>query len=468
MENEKDGSLTSEYEFFKNQTCKVIPDGVQTLSKMPSKHVEGVYPVFIDRGDGAYLFDRHGNRYIDFPCGLGPVILGHAFGPYNQIVRQQLENGILFPLPHIMETRLAEKICSLFKVDMLRFLKTGSEAASAAVKLSRAYTGRDNLGCCGYHGWHDWYSASTPKKKGCQEFAADQIMKLPYNDLGAFIDFVKKHGPAAIIMEPVVLEIPKEGFLEGVRQLCTENKVVLIFDEIVTGFRFPGFSAGNFYKVKPDLVCLGKAMANGLPISCVGGRREIMEELQGDCFVSSTFGGELLGMTAALATVDLMERYDVINHIWWAGNYLKQEFNRIAEGKAECIGLAPRTFFKFPSEVHKSLFWQECLKRGVLFGYAQFTMLAHSSDIMNETRIAMEGAWKVLESHWDNPEAALEGKVAQETFRLVTNNESDTTGTEQGRPRIGQVMAQRKSVRPANPVSSDQRNAGTILPGRDM
>ncbi|MHC4891481.1 MAG: aspartate aminotransferase family protein [Planctomycetota bacterium] len=464
MEGEKDNSsLKIEYDYFKSRTCTVIPDGVQTLSKMPSKHVEGVYPVFLDRGEGAYVYDRYGNRYIDFPCGLGAVILGHAYGPYNRVVREQLERGLVFSLPHIMETGLAEKICQLFRVDMLRFLKTGSEATSAAVKLSRAYTGRDNLGCCGYHGWHDRYNASTPKNKGCHELAADQIMKLPYNDIGAFIDFVKRHEPAAIIMEPVVLEPPKEDFLQDVRRLCDENGVVLIFDEIVTGFRYPGFSAANYYKVKPDLICLGKAMANGLPISCVAGKREIMEELEGDCFVSSTFGGELLSITAALATIDLMERHNAIEHIWWAGNVLKEDFNRIADGKAECIGLAPRTFFKFPTEAHKSLFWQECLKRGVLFGYAQFVTLSHTADVMTEVRSAMEGAWEILDAHWDDPEAALEGKVAQETFRLVAN-EPDTTSTLSGGPRMRPPVAQPRPVGTANPVPTDRGNAGAVLP----
>jgi glutamate-1-semialdehyde aminotransferase len=462
-EKEENSSLTTEYDYFKSRTCKVIPDGVQTLSKMPSKHVEGVYPVYIDRGDGAYIYDRHGNRYIDFPSGLGAVILGHAFGPYNQIVREQLERGLLFPLPHVMETGLAEKICQLFKMDMCRFLKTGSEATSAAVKIARAYTGRDAIGCCGYHGWHDWYNASTPKNKGCHELAAAQITQLGYNKTHEFAEFIQKHKPAAIIMESVVLEPPKEDFLQNVRRLCDDNGVVLIFDEIVTGFRYPGFSAANYYKVQPDLICLGKAMANGLPISCVAGKREIMEELQGDCFVSSTFGGELLSITAALATIDLMERYGAVKQIWWAGNYLKQEFNRIADGKAQCIGLAPRTYFNFPTEAHKSLFWQECLARGVLFGYAQFTTLAHTADVMNEVRAAMEGAWEILIAHWDNPEVALKGKVAQQTFRLVIN-EPDTTSTESHGPSVHPPVAKRRIIGAANPVPADRRTAGAVLP----
>jgi glutamate-1-semialdehyde aminotransferase len=463
MDEKDNSSLTTEYDYFKSRTCTVIPDGVQTLSKMPSKHVEGVYPVFIDRGDGAYIYDRHGNRYIDFPSGLGAVILGHAFAQYNQVVREQLERGLLFPLPHVMETGLAEKICQLFKVDMVRFLKTGSEATSAAVKIARAYTGRDSIGCCGYHGWHDWCNASTPKNKGCHELAAAQITQLAYNKAHEFAEFIQKHKPAAIIMEPIVLEPPKEDFLQEVRRLCDETNTLLIFDEIVTGFRYPGFSAGSYYKVQPDLICLGKAMANGLPISCVAGKREIMEELEGDCFVSSTFGGELLSITAALATIDLMERHDAISQIWWAGNTLKEDFNRLADGKAECIGLAPRTYFKFPTEAHKSLFWQECLERGVFFGYAQFTTLSHTADVMNEVRVAMEGAWEILNAHWDNPEAALKGKVAQQTFRLVVDG-PDTTSPDEGRHGTGPPVAKRRIIGAANPVSADQRNAGAVLP----
>jgi len=157
--------MTEKEEFQK--TCNVIPDGVQTLSKMPCRHVEGVYPFYIERGEGPYIFDGEGKKYIDYPCGLGTILLGHNIEYVNQAIRSQLKKGILFPLPSRLETQLAEKIVELIPcAEMVRFVKTGSEATSAAIKIARTYTDRQNVLCCGYHGWHDWYNITTPINTG--------------------------------------------------------------------------------------------------------------------------------------------------------------------------------------------------------------------------------------------------------------------------------------------------------------
>lgn len=419
--NEKDGrSLTSEY--FYNNTCKVIPDGVQTLSKMPSKHVEGVYPIYLERGDGAYVWDTAGNRYIDYPCGLGSVLLGYNYPAVNEAIKKQLAKGTIFSLPHRLETKLAEKIVELIPcAEMVRFLKTGSEATSAAVRIARAYTGNYKILCCGYHGWHDWYNFTTPKNKGV-EF--QHVLQFGYNDIPTLEERFANYETAAVIMEPYVYDAPKDNFLQKVRDLCTKHGALLIFDEVVTGFRTKGFSAQKMFNITPDLACFGKAMANGLPISFVCGKKEIMEELRGDCFVSSTFGGELLSIAAALATIEVLERENVIERVWEMGTRLCIDFNTLAEHRAQvdakCIGYPPRTFFKFPTESHKSLFWQECLKRGILFGYAQFINYSHSREILGKTFCAIDSALQCVAERWDNPAEALEGKPAKETMRLVS------------------------------------------------
>jgi glutamate-1-semialdehyde aminotransferase len=428
------------------QTCKVIPNGVQTLSKMPSKHVDGVYPHYLERGLGARVYGTDGNDWVDYPCALGAVLLGYNYPPVSEAIKRQVDKGLIFSLPNKLETQLAEKICELIpSAEMCRFLKTGSEATSAAVRMARAYTGRSHVICCGYHGWHDWYNATTPKRKGVVGTSCTQAK---YNNLASFQGVFNLHSGnvAAVIIEPYVLEEPKDGFLEKLREMCDKYGALLIFDEVVTGFRTKGFSAQKMFGVTPDLTCLGKAMANGMPISVVCGRREVMVELEGDCFVSSTFGGELASIAAALATIGVLEREPVIDSIWDYGQRLKVEFNRLWIGNAECIGYPPRTFFNFPTEAHKSLFWQECLKQGVLFGYAQFINYSHQAGELNDTLSAMKYAADVVKSNWTDPLKALEGKPAEQTFRLVVKDGTKSTG-KAGR-RGGKKVAKQSKGRP--------------------
>lgn len=407
------------------RTCEIIPDGVQTLSKMPSKHIDGIYPKYITKGDGAYVWGENDKKLIDYPCGLGAILLGYNNPVVNRAVIDQLNKGVLFSLPNYLETELAEKIVDIVpSAEQVRFLKTGSEATSAAVKIARAYTGKEGIICIGYHGWADWYCYTTSKNKGVPQ---QPVVQCKYNDIDAIINAFEYQssetvGIAAVIMEPYILEEPKQEYLRKVRKLCNRHNAVLIFDEIVTGFRTLEWTAQKYFDVMPDLTCLGKAMANGLPISVVCGKKELMKELQGDCFVSSTFGGELLSITASLATIKIIEEQDVIRHIWNMGGRFKEMFIQIVRSMSlsdgvSIIGYPPRTFFKLETEAHKSLFWQECLKKGVLFGYAQFISFSHGLAEIDETVMAMRHALGMVRKYWEHPMDAMEGQVAQETFR---------------------------------------------------
>jgi len=401
-----------------SRTKKVIPDGVQTLSKMPSKYVDGVYPTYIDEGYGCHV-NADGKEYTDFTGSLGVNILGHADETVNRAVKEQVGKGINFPMPHELETELAEKLIELFPVQMVRFLKTGSETTSAAVKIARAFTKKETILCCGYHGWHEWYNQTTPKNEGC---AKSKVYPFEFNDIKSLEERFKKHkNVAAVIMEPYVYEEPKNNFLVEVKRLCQKNKALLIFDEVVTGFRTQKWCAANMFNVQPDLMCLSKAMANGFPIAAVGGRKDVMKVLEGDCFVSSSFGGDLVGITASLATIKVIEERGVIKHIWDRGASLKQAFNTISQNEginAECIGYPCRTYFKFPSPLMKSVFWQECLKKGVMFGHAQFITASHGIHDIDEAIDAIRHAIRMLRKHKDNLEDLLEGDVAKETLRL--------------------------------------------------
>jgi glutamate-1-semialdehyde aminotransferase len=401
---------------------EVIPNGVQTESKRPCRHVEGVYPKFITRGDGAYIFDENGKKYIDYPLGLGPILLGHNHPDVNMAISRQMNRGSIFPLPNPLEADVASEIIDIFpSIESVRFLKTGSEATSAAVKIARAYTGRENIIACGYHGWHDWYGCTTKKKKGIPHSMSRHNKQLPYNNIRSFENRINTN-TAAVIMEPYVLEAPQDDFLQKVQQLCMENNTLLIFDEVVTAFRTRTGSAQKFFNVIPDITCLGKALGNGMPIACVGGRKEVMDVLLDDCFVSSTFGGELLSLAAAQATIKFWKDNNVDEHINDAGTQLQYTFNKMCGRlgiEAKCIGYPNRTFFVFPTEEHKSLFWQQCLLGGVFFGYAQFISYAHTQQVITETCAVMEEALKVVKDHWEKPANRLEGKSASATFRLV-------------------------------------------------
>jgi glutamate-1-semialdehyde aminotransferase len=402
------------------RTLSLIPDGVQTLSKMPSKYVNGVYPKYISHGKGSKVY-ADGQEYIDYTCGLGAILLGHANQEVNQAVFQQAERGTLFGLPHESETLLAEKIVELLPVDKVRFVKTGSEATSAAIKIARAHTKAETIFCCGYHGWHEWYNQTTPKNKGC---AKSKVYQFKYNDIAGLRALFRRHKKvAAVIMEPYVYDEPKENFLKEVKNVCEQNKSLLIFDEVVTGFRTQHWCAANKFKIKPDLMCIGKAMGNGYPIGAVCGNKDIMDVLKGDCFVSSTFGGELIGIAAALATINVIENRGVANHLNDMGNRVKSNFNIIAgnEGvKAECVGYGCRTHFKFEDPIEKSAFWQECIKKGVFFGHAQFTSFAHDLGDADNTISAMRHALRMLNKYRGHTKDLLEGTAAKETLRLVS------------------------------------------------
>jgi len=396
---------------------------------MPSKYVEGVYPIFIERGKGCHVWDNQDTPYIDYPNALGAILLGYSYPAVNEAIKDQLNYGTIFTFPSILEGVLAEKLTQIIPcAEMVQFLKTGSDATSAAVKVARAYTGKDHVAFCGYHGWHDWFTVNTPKNKGIPSEYVKYTHKFVFNDIKSLEKIFEEvnAGVGAVILEPCIWEEPKDGFLSKVKKLCQKHGAVLIFDEVVTGFRFPGFSAQKFFKVTPDLSAFGKAMANGMPISFVCGKKEIMEVLKGDCFISTTFGGELLSIVAALATIKVLETEPVFDKFWYLGNYLKDGYNEIAKElglDTKCIGYPNRTMHTFPTAEHKGLFWQECVKRQVIFGYAQFINYSHNQADIDYTLDVVREALKVLKKNWKDPKKALEGNPPAEVFRLLVEKD---------------------------------------------
>jgi glutamate-1-semialdehyde aminotransferase len=358
-----------------------IPAATQTLSKGPTQFVQGVAPIFAARAKGAYLWDVDGNKFLDYPMALGPPILGYADPVVDRAVRDQLKvGGITYSLPHPLEVEVAELLAKTIPcAEMTRFGKNGSDVTSAAVRLARAHTGRDIVLQCGYHGWQDWHIGLTTRNRGVPAAVQGLTKAFKYNDLDSLHQLLDAHRGqvACIIMEPMGVEEPKPGFLEGVRKAATDAGALLVFDEIVTGFRFALGGAQAHFKVTPDLAAVGKAMGNGMPIGALVGKAEYMRTLE-EVFFSMTFGGETLSLAAAKATITEMRRRKTIPHLWRTGRALERGLRRLlaAHGLQDVItikGLPPRIYTDFagaagePPLVVKSLFQQEVLRRGILF-----------------------------------------------------------------------------------------------------
>jgi glutamate-1-semialdehyde 2,1-aminomutase len=303
---------------------KTIPLGSQTFSKSKLVYPLGVSPLFIQRGKGCQVWDADENQYTDFVNGLLSISLGYCDKEVDDAVQEQLKNGVTFSLPHQLEMEVAEKMVELIPcAEMVRFGKNGSDATSAAIRLARAYTGKEQVAVCGYHGWQDWYIGSTTRDLGVPKAVKSLTHKFNYNDINS-LEKVFINNPetiAAVILEPMNVFFPKDNFLQKVKALCEKNGAVLIFDETITGFRYNLGGAQSLFGVTPDLATFGKGMANGFPLSAVTGKKSIMMLME-DIFYSGTFGGETLSLAAAKATMNKLVNNDVLTHIQQMGTLL--------------------------------------------------------------------------------------------------------------------------------------------------
>ncbi len=410
---------------------RLVPGASQTLSKGPTMFVEGAYPVFLERGRGSHVWDVDGNEYVDYILGLAAIALGYDYPAVSAAVARQLEQGSIFSLPHPLEVEVAERLVEVIPcAEMARFLKTGSEANAAAVRVARAATGREVLLCSGYHGWHDWYAITTPRSKGIPKGTSELVVPFSYNDLPSLEAALDEHRGkvAAVILEPVLLDEPAPSFLAAVKAAAQRHGALLIFDEIVSGFRWAVGGAQEYFGVVPDLATFGKGMANGLPLAAVVGRAEIMREFE-DVFVSSTFGGDALALAACRATLDEYARRPVIEHLWRIGRRFQDGFRAMARRTgvtADCVGypVHPKIVIRHEREdaqrLLMSLFLQETAKEGVLFHFAGFNVsLSHTESDVDQTLEACERALRVVADALSDGRIAerLEGKPYQEAFR---------------------------------------------------
>lgn len=375
---------------------KVIA-GPSTFSKGPDQFAHGITPYALDRGKGAYVWDVDGNKYLDYISALGYAILGYRHPQVEEAVRKQLEKGFIFSLAHSLEVEVAEMLCERIPcAEMVRFGKNGNDVTTAAVRLSRYVTGKDHILFCGYHGWQDWYVSQTSMSGGIPKVIKEYSHRFNYNDLDNLKELLEtyKDNTACIIMEPV-RSAPKEGYLEGVRELANKYKVILIFDEIVTGFRFHRGGYQSLCGVIPDLACFSKAIANGMPISVLVGKKEIMKRCP-EIYFSLSAAGETLSLAAAKAVMEVFDKEDVAGKIAKNGKRLIEETEELISQNSlkevmSIDGFPCRNSFIFndykdiPGADIRTFWIQELAKRCILSGGYHMMSLAHQDDEISFT-----------------------------------------------------------------------------------
>ena len=405
----------------------------QTMAKGPGQYINGVAPKYLKKGKGARVWDVDGNEYLDYNAAIGPLSLGYAYPRVDAAIVEQLKDGITFSQMHELEVTLAELIHEVIpNAESVRISKTGADVTSAAVRVARAFTGRNKVLCCGYHGWHDWYIGVTSRSQGIPEAVKELSGTFEYNDINSVKDALDED-VACVILEPFVFEAPKNNFLQELKDLCAANGTLLIFDEMWTGFRIAVGGAQEYFGVVPDLACYSKACANGMPIALLTGRRDVMSLFEGDVFFYTTFGGEALSLAAAIATIQELVEKNVPAWLAAKGKRLREGYNALAaelgiSGYTRCTGYDCRSMVSFdasagnPLEL-KSYVQQEMIKRGILWSGFHNMMFSHTDEDVEYTlKVYREVLGLLKEAVAAQDVAArLRGKPVEAVFRKVSN-----------------------------------------------
>ena len=412
-----------------NKAKKIMQPVSQTLAKSPGQYSKGVAPVYLDHGKGAHVWDVDGNEYIDFNMAIGPLSLGYCYEKVDNAIKAQLEKGITFSLMSPLEYEAAELIKSIVpNTESVRISKTGCDATSMAVRLSRAHTGRKKVVCCGYHGWHDWYIGTTVRNAGIPEETQALTKTFSYNNIES-LKAVLDSDVACVILEPYVFEAPKDNFLQEVARLTKENGSLLVFDEMWSGFRIALGGAQEYFGVNADLACFSKAVANGMPISFLTGRKEVIERGEHDVFIFTTFGGEALSLAATIATVTELKEKNVPAYLAKMGAKLKEGYNALVakygmESITNCGGFDCRGIINFlpgagDGLVMKTLIQQEMIKRGILWGGFHNMSFSHTDADIEYTLKAYDDVLPIIKKAVadDNAKDLLKGEVLEMVFR---------------------------------------------------
>jgi glutamate-1-semialdehyde aminotransferase len=388
-----------------HEALKLIPWGTQTNAKRPYPFFDETMPKYIERGKGCRLWDMEGKEYIDFRLALGPVTLGYCYDEVDEAVRAQMAKGVLFSMASPIELELAQLLHEVIpNAEMCRFMKTGEDANLCNIRIARAYTKRDLIIISGYHGYPDWFATEDSPNNGVPAIIKDYVKIASWGNLEMAEKLIRQLGEqlACVIAVPYDFNEDTGGeYVRLLRKLTKESGALLVLDEVLTGFRLALGGAQEYFGVEADLAGFAKAMANGYPISTYLGKRQYMEQLN-KFKMTTTYAGETLSIAAAIATIKIMKREKVHEHIWEMGKRLIKGFNTMANElgiEAQASGLPPAPFLKFNTPDHhynarlEYIWFRELYREGVFANTRWFISYSHQPADIDET---LEKAHKAL------------------------------------------------------------------------
>jgi len=412
---------------------EIIPGGTQLFSKRAELFLPDIWPTYYSYAKGIHVWDLDDCKYLDFSSmGIGTCILGYQDDDVDTRVIKAIHKGVMTTLNCKEEVELAELLLQLHPwFDMVRFAKTGGEATTIAIRLARAYTGKVKVAFSGYHGWHDWYlSANITKDNLSQHLlpgleplgVPSALVKtaLPFTNLQELEKLVQEESIGTVIMEVIRHNSPDIKYLTAIRKLCHENGIVLIFDEVTSGFRE---TIGGYHKmlpVKPDVAVFGKGMSNGYPMSAIVGKQEIMDKAQ-ESFISSTYWTDRVGFVASLATIDKMEREQVPSALLNSGNLIRLGWMLLAKKYNLDItihdGFLPIISFTFNKDHQRlrTFFTQEMLKRGYLATNTVYVSYCHTKEFIKDYINNVDEVFGLI----SEGKIKLNGSIAQSGFKRL-------------------------------------------------
>jgi glutamate-1-semialdehyde 2,1-aminomutase len=420
----------------------LIPGGTMLLSKRPEMFLPEQWPAYFSKAKGCKVWDIDGKEYIDVSImGIGTNILGYGNEEVDEAVMRTVKSGNVSTFNCPEEVKLAEKLIEINPwADMVRLTRTGGEANSVAIRIARAASGRDKVAICGYHGWHDWYlSANLGDEQnlaghllpgldpaGVPQALSGSTLPFNYNNFQELLNLVNKHDIGVIKMEVTRNMGPEDNFLQKVRDLATERKIVLIFDECTSGFRQTFGGIYSMYGVEPDIAIYSKALGNGYAIAAIVGRKEIMQAAQ-KTFISSTFWTERIGPTAAVATLKVMERVKSWETITNTGLEIKNRWQKLADDHQLSIsqwGIPALTGFSFNSDnnlAYKTYITQEMLKKGYLAANSIYVSVAHTNQILDSYFYELNKLFTDIRDFEDGKDVMtlLKGPVCHGGFKRI-------------------------------------------------
>lgn len=424
---------------------KIIPGGTQLLSKRPEMFLPDQWPAYYSKAKGCKVWDLDEKEYYDMTyMGIGANILGYADDDVDKAAKNAIDSGSMCTLNVPEEVELAEKLIELHPwAGMVRYAKTGGESVAIAVRIARAYTNRDLVLFCGYHGWSDWYLAANLNEdsaldghlikglepRGVPRGLIGTSIPFNYNDIDGLKSLIKKYSGkiAAVVMEPIRDHYPAEGFLEIVRDEVHRQGGVLVFDEVSAGFRLCCGGAHKYFGIEPDIITIGKALSNGYPMAAVVGRSDVMQVAQ-DTFISSTYWTDKVGLAASLATIKKYQDNDVEKHLDKMGARVKKGWQEAADTaglEVHISGINPLGHLEFCYEnglAVKTLYTQEMLKRGFLANTAFYASYAHTEEIVDKYIEETKEVFAIIKKAIDENgvEDYLEGPVCHSGFQRLT------------------------------------------------